>query len=43
MAQNRNGSEPFVVCGKKGQKVMWSMGVWGKSNRVWGRKVSLEK
>jgi len=24
MAQNRNGSEPLVVCGEKGQKVMWA-------------------
>ena len=25
MAQNRNGSEPFVVCGEKGQKGMWGI------------------
>ncbi|MBR4084318.1 MAG: hypothetical protein IKK33_08570 [Lachnospiraceae bacterium] len=43
MAQNRNGSEPLVVCGEKGQKVMWSMGVWGKSGWFWHRKFGLRK
>ena len=43
MAQNRNGSEPFVACGEKGQKGMWGMELWGKSDWVCGRKVSLEK
>ena len=43
MAQNRNGSEPFVVCGGKEQKGMWGMELWGKSNRFWHRKVGLEK
>ena len=33
MAQNRNGSEPFVACVEKGQEVMWGMELWGKSNR----------
>ena len=36
MAQNHNGSEPFVACGEKGQKGMWGMELWGKSNRVLG-------
>ncbi len=31
MAQNHNGSEPFVACGEKGQKVMWSMGCGEKA------------
>ena len=38
MAQNRNGSEPFVVCGEKGQKVMWSMGGVGKKQSVLAQK-----
>jgi len=43
MAQNRNGSEPLVVCEEKGQKAMCGMELWGKSDWVCGRKVSLEK
>ena len=39
MAQNHNGSEPFVACGEKGQKGMWGMELWGKSNWVCGRLV----
>ena len=30
MAQNRNGSEPLVVCGEKWQKAMWDMELWEK-------------
>ena len=43
MAQNRNGSGPLVVWRGKGQKVMWGMELWGKRNRGWGRKVSLDR
>ena len=43
MAQNHNGSEPFVACGEKGQKGMWGMELWGKSNRFWHRKFGLRK
>ena len=31
MAQNRNGSEPLVVCGGKEQKGMQGMELWGKA------------
>lgn len=31
MAQNRNGSEPLVVCGEKCRKAMWGMELWGKA------------
>ena len=31
MAQNRNGSEPFVVCGEKERKAMRGMELWGKA------------
>ena len=40
MAQNRNGSEPLVVCGKKGEKDMRGMEMWRKSNRFYERNVS---
>ena len=43
MAQNRNGSEPLVVCEEKGQKAMCGMELWGKSNWVWHRKFGLRK
>ena len=39
MAQNRNGSEPFVVCGEKERKAMRGMELWGKSDWVCGRLV----
>ena len=39
MAQNHNGSEPFVACGEKGQKGMWGMELWGKSNRILKLKI----
>ena len=43
MAQNRNGSEPFVVCGEKEQKTMRGMELWRKSNWFLRRKLSLKK
>ena len=43
MTQNRNGPEPFVVCGGKEQKGMWGMELWGKAigfgEKVWFEKV----
>ena len=43
MAQNHNGSEPFVACGEKGQKGMWGMELWEKSDCFWHRKFGLRK
>ena len=43
MAQNRNGSEPLVVCWEKGQKGMQGMELWGKAigfgEKGWFEKV----
>ena len=39
MTQNRNGPEPFVVCGGKEQKGMWGMELWGKSDWFWGESL----
>ena len=43
MAQNRNGSEPFVVCGGKEQKGMWGIELWEKAidfgEKGWFEKV----
>ena len=31
MAQNRNGSEPLIVCGGKGKKGIWGIELWEKA------------
>ena len=43
MTQNRNGSEPLLVCEGKGQKAMQDIELWEKRNWGWGRKVSLDR
>ena len=43
MAQNRNGSEPLVVCGEKGAESYAGYGVVGKKQLVLGRKFGLKK
>jgi len=39
MAQNHNGSEPFVVCGGKGTEIYVGYGVVGKKRLVLVEKV----